>query len=284
MQKTEYVSRETLLFLFLFYSLYDRFLFIVMRVISISNQKGGVGKTTTSVNLAASLAILGKKVLIVDLDPQANATSGLGIDPTSVDKHIYHVMIGSECLDSIVMGAGIKGLFIAPSSHHLVGTEIELVDYPLRERVLTRSISGLESSFDYVIIDCPPSLGLLTVNALTASTAVLVPVQCEYYALEGLGRLMSTIFIVKRRFNPRLEVEGILLTMYDTRTRLSHDIAKEVTSHFNSKVFTTVIPRNVRISEAPSYGLPICLYDISSRGAQGYLLLAKEIMERDVNG
>jgi len=260
------------------------FLVIVMRVLSISNQKGGVGKTTTAVNLGASLAILGKKILLIDLDPQANATSGLGINKAEKDRYVYQIMIGARDLESVIEETCVKGMYAVPGSYHLAGVELELVNQPLRERMLARALSLLDTVFDFVIIDCPPSLGLLTINALTAANKVIVPVQCEYYALEGLGRLMRTVSIVKKRFNPRLELEGILLTMYDSRTRLSQDIAKEVKNHFNSKVFSTVIPRNVRLSEAPSYGMPICLYDIGSKGAQGYLMLAKEIMRKEENG
>ncbi len=257
---------------------------IEMRVLSVSNQKGGVGKTTTAVNLGASLAVLGKKVLLIDLDPQANATSGLGINKADTGRYVYQVMIGANDLQSVIEETCVKGMYAVPGSYHLAGVELELVNQPLRERMLARALSLLETSFDFVIIDCPPSLGLLTINALTAANRVIIPVQCEYYALEGLGRLMKTLSVIKKRFNPRLELAGILLTMYDPRTRLSQDIAKEVKGYFNSKVFNTVIPRNVRLSEAPSYGMPICLYDISSKGAQGYLMLAKEIIRKGENG
>ncbi len=248
------------------------------KIISVSNQKGGVGKTTTAVNLGASIALLGKKVLLLDLDAQANASSGLGIDIDKIEKNIYHVMIGSASLDDIIIETQVKGFFVAPSHTDLIAVEVELVDIEKRERIISRAIDSLNNQFDYIIIDCPPSLGLLTLNALTASNSLIIPVQCEYYALEGLKSLLNTFQLVRKRLNPQLEINGFLLTMFDSRTRLSHDIADNVKDHFKTQVFKTVIPRNIRLCEAPSFGLPICLYDISSKGAQRYLMLAKEII------
>ena len=252
------------------------------KIISVSNQKGGVGKTTTAVNLASSLAVLGKRSLLIDLDPQANATTGLGIDPDALEAHIYHVMIGKNDVNSVIINTKLNNFFIVPSHTDLVGIEVELMNEPMRERIISKMIADISSEYDYIIIDCPPSLGLLTLNALTASRSLLIPVQCEYYALEGLKSLLNTFKLVKKRLNPCLGIEGFLLTMYDTRTRLSHDIAENMKSHFNSKVFSTIIPRNIRLCEAPSFGLPICLYDITSKGAQHYLMLAKEILDMEV--
>lgn len=252
------------------------------RIISISNQKGGVGKTTTAINLGASLALLGKQTLIIDLDPQANATTGLGIDPSSLPSHIYHVMLGQRSLDDIIVSSKVGGLFLAPSHTDLVGTDVELMEVAMRERIISNAIKHLSASFDFILVDCPPSLGLLTLNALTASHSLLIPVQCEYYALEGIRSLLNTFQLVKKRLNPSLAIEGFLLTMFDTRTKLSHEVSSNMRNHFDSQVFSTVIPRNTRLCEAPSYGLPICLYDISSKGAQHYLSLAKEILSREV--
>jgi chromosome partitioning protein len=255
---------------------------VCQKIISISNQKGGVGKTTTAINLGSSLALLGKRILIIDLDPQANATTGLGADPSSCTYHMYHVLLRQQDLDATVVPTKLPGLFLAPSHTDLVGVEVELMDIPMRERVVSRAISLMNASFDYILIDCPPSLGLLTLNALTASHSLLIPVQCEYYALEGIKSLLNTFQLVKKRLNPSLVIEGFLLTMFDSRTRLSHEVASNMRSHFNSQVFNTIIPRNTRLCEAPSFGLPICLYDISSKGAQHYLMLAKEILNSEV--
>lgn len=249
------------------------------KIISVSNQKGGVGKTTTAVNLGSSLALLGKRTLLIDLDPQANATTGLGINPDELSAHIYHAMIGQADINSLIMETKLNNFFLVPSHTDLVGIEVELMNQPSRERIISQIISQISSDYDFIIIDCPPSLGLLTLNALTASRSLLIPVQCEYYALEGLKSLLNTFKLVKKRLNPLLNIEGFLLTMYDTRTRLSQDIAENMKSHFDSRVFNTIIPRNIRLCEAPSFGLPICLYDISSKGAQHYLMLAKEILE-----
>jgi chromosome partitioning protein len=256
--------------------------FVSPKIISISNQKGGVGKTTTAINLASSFSLLGKRTLLVDLDPQANATTGVGINPDTVASHIYHVMIGESDLSSIILPTKLKGFSVAPSHTDLVGVEVELMSMENRERILARVLEEIGGEFDYVIIDCPPSLGLLTLNALTASHSILIPVQCEYYALEGIKSLLNTFRLVKKRLNPDLLVEGFLLTMYDTRTRLSSDIAENMKAHFGSQVFKTIIPRNIRLCEAPSFGLPICLYDISSKGAQHYLMLAKEVLSMEV--
>lgn len=250
------------------------------KIISISNQKGGVGKTTTAVNLSASLSLLGCRVLLVDFDPQSNTSSGVGIVLDDGDKHIYHSLIGNCSLDEIVRETRIKNLFLAPSNNSLIGSEIELLEMDSRESILSKILEKQIENYEYIIIDCPPSLGLLTLNALTACDSLLVPVQCEYFALEGLKSLLGTFDLVRRRLNPSIIIEGFLLTMFDSRTRLSHDISENVRLHFGDKVFNTIIPRNIKLCEAPSYGLPICLYDISSKGAQHYLMLAREINER----
>jgi len=253
---------------------------VTAKIISISNQKGGVGKTTTAVNLSASLSLLGCRVLLVDFDPQSNTSSGIGVVLGDDEKHIYHSLIGNCSLDEIVRETRIKNLFLAPSGSGLIGSEIELLDLDSRESVLSEILKKQIESYEYIIIDCPPSLGLLTLNALTACDSLLVPVQCEYFALEGLKSLLGTFELVRKRLNPSIDIEGFLLTMFDSRTRLSHDISENVRLHFGDKVFNTVIPRNIKLCEAPSYGLPICLYDISSKGAQHYLMLAREINER----
>jgi len=253
---------------------------LFMKIISISNQKGGVGKTTTAVNLSSSLSLLGKKVLLVDLDPQSNASSGVGAALSENEINIYHALIGNCRMDDIIRETALKNLFLAPSHPNLIGSEIELMGEDSREFILSKCLSNIQKSFDFVIIDCPPSLGLLTLNALSACNSLLIPVQCEYFALEGLKSLLGTFDLVKLRLNPDISVEGFLLTMFDPRTRLSHDISENVRSHFGKKVFNSVIPRNIRLCEAQSHGLPICMYDISSRGAQHYLMLAKEIIAR----
>jgi chromosome partitioning protein len=252
------------------------------KIISISNQKGGVGKTTTSINLGSSLSVLGKRTLLIDLDPQANATTGLGLNPDALASHVYHVLIGQKDADSVIQQTCLGDFFLMPSHPDLVGVEVELMNEPLRERILSRALSRLPREFDFIVIDCPPSLGLLTLNALTAAHSLLIPVQCEYYALEGLKSLLNTFRLVKKRLNPSLTIEGFLLTMYDSRTRLSHDIAENVKDHFDSQVFRTIIPRNIRLCEAPSFGVPICQYDVTSKGAQHYLMLAKEILDMEV--
>ena len=249
------------------------------KIISIANQKGGVGKTTTAINLASLLATSEKKTLLVDIDPQSNSTSGISIRNNSLS--IYEVLIGNENAADAVIKDYMPFLDVLPSNINLVGAEIEMVDIPGRERMLKNSLSGIANNYEFVIIDCPPSLGLLTLNALTASTSVLIPVQCEYFALEGLGQLLNTINIVKQHFNPNLAIEGVLLTMFDTRLRLSHQVAEEVRKYFGDKVYETVIHRNVRISEAPSYGKPIILYDAISTGAKNYIALASELLARN---
>ncbi|MBN2361659.1 MAG: ParA family protein [Deltaproteobacteria bacterium] len=248
------------------------------RVISISNQKGGVGKTTTAVNLGASLASKGKRVLVIDLDPQANASSGFGVYRENISEGIYQVIIGQTPIQQVIQQTGVPGLFLAPATSDLTGAEIELVNTMARELRLRSAIEPVRDQFDFVFIDCPPSLGLLTVNSLTAADAVLIPLQCEYYALEGLGQLIHTIELVKSSLNPGLEVLGIVLTMFDGRNSLAHQVEDEVREHFCHKVFKTVIPRNVRLSEAPSHGLPALLYDVASRGCQGYLAMAEELL------
>lgn len=251
------------------------------KVISIANQKGGVGKTTSAINLAASLAALEHPTLVIDIDPQANSTSGLGIDPKTTSNSVYDILVGGIRTSDALLSSDLPFLDIIPSHINLVGAEIEMIDRQDREKILTKAIEELRSRYDFIIIDCPPSLGLLTINALTASDSVIIPVQCEYFALEGLGQLLNTIKIVRQHLNTFLEIEGVLLTMYDNRTRLSSQVAQEVKKYFNDKVFNTVISRNVRLAEAPSFGKPILLYDSVSSGSQNYLALAKELIVRN---
>ena len=250
------------------------------KIIAIANQKGGVGKTTTSVNLSALLAKKGKKVVLIDADPQGNATSGLGVDK-DVEKSLYDVLINEEPVAGTLQDTVEKNLKICPSNMNLAGAEVELVSQMSREHRLKEQLEGIKDKFDYIFIDCPPSLGLITLNSFTAADSVLIPVQCEYYALEGLGQLLNTINLVKKHLNKSLEIEGALLTMYDIRTNLSNQVVKEVKKYFDDKVYKTVIPRNVRLSEAPSFGMPITMYDPKSKGARSYEKLAKEFLKME---
>ena len=254
----------------------------MVKVISVANQKGGVGKTTTSINLSSSLAAAEKKILLVDIDPQANSSSGI-----NVNNHfpsIYEVLIGNKNINEVIINSYMPYLDLLPSNINLVGAEVELIDIKSREGILKNSLEPVKENYDFIIIDCPPSLGLLTLNSLTASDSVIIPVQCEYFALEGLGQLLNTINIVKKHFNKNLTIEGVLLTMFDVRLRLSHQVAEEVKKYFGDKVFKTIIHRNVRISEAPSFGKPIILYDAVSSGSKNYMSFASEFLERNSSG
>ena len=251
------------------------------KIISLANQKGGVGKTTTTINLAASLAVLEQKVLVIDADPQANATSGLGFNLKNIQSSIYECIVDEVEADKVIMKTEIDNLDIIPSHIDLVGAEIEMLNLPNREMVLKHVIEHLKEKYDFILIDCSPSLGLITVNALTASDSVIIPVQCEYFALEGLGKLLNTIKIIQNRLNKDLEIEGFLLTMFDGRLNLSNQVYEEVKRHFQEMVFETVIQRNVKLGEAPSYGKPVILYDASSKGAINHMNLAREILQRN---
>ncbi|MGF7186447.1 chromosome partitioning protein [Desulfitispora alkaliphila] len=251
------------------------------KVMAIANQKGGVAKTTTAVNLSACLAFHEKKVLLIDIDPQGNASSGLGIDTTVLDTCIYDVLINNMNLEDVKLDTTIDCLHIVPATIQLAGAEIELVPAISRETKLKKAIEVIRDKYDYIILDCPPSLGLLTINALTAADSVLIPIQCEYYALEGLGQLMNTVNLVRKNLNAELKIEGAVLTMFDARTNLSIQVVDEVKNYFKEKVFATIIPRNIRLSEAPSHGQPIITYDPKSRGSEVYLDLSKEVMENE---
>lgn len=251
-----------------------------MKIIAICNQKGGVGKTTSAVNLAAALASLGKKALLIDMDPQGNAGSGLGINKYRVEKSIYHALIGEIPLESVIRKTDIENFHIAPSNRDLIGAELELVSTFARENKLKNAIKDIVAKYDFIFIDCPPSLNLLTVNALTAADSVVIPVQCEYYALEGISELVHTVELIQQSLNPDLQIGGIILTMFDSRNNLAHQVGEEVRNYFKEKVFSNVIPRSVKLSESPSHGMPIQLYDARSKGAETYQKLAHEFIHR----
>lgn len=255
--------------------------YIMSKIIAIANQKGGVGKTTTAINLAASLAVLEYKVLLVDADPQANSTSGVGFDPRNVKTSIYECIIGEAEPKDIILSTETPNLFILPAHIDLVGAEIEMINLPNREMMVKLALNKVKNDFDFIIIDCSPSLGLITVNSLTACDSVLIPIQCEYFALEGLGKLLNTIKIVQSRLNPDLEIEGLLLTMYDQRLRLANQVVEEVKTHFQQMVFDTIITRNTKLGEAPSFGQSIIMHDATSKGATNYLNLAREILQKN---
>ncbi len=250
------------------------------RTIAIANQKGGVGKTTTSINLSASLAAKGKKVLVIDTDPQGNTTSGFGIDKNELDNTIYELILGECSVQDCIIKEVIQNVSIVPSNVNLAAAEIELIGVERKEFILKKEIDWVKDQYDFIIIDCPPSLSMLTVNAMTTANTVLVPIQCEYYALEGLSQLIHTVNLVKTRLNPELDMEGVVFTMYDSRTNLSNQVVDNVKNHLNQNVYNTIIPRNIRLAEAPSYGMPINIYDPKSAGAESYMLLADEVINR----
>jgi len=251
------------------------------RIIAIANQKGGVGKTTTAINLAACFAVAERKTLLVDIDPQANTTSGMGVDHNKVENSTYEVLLKDSKIEQAIQATQIQYLDLMPSSIRLVGAEVELVNLIAREKVLRQAINTIQAQYDYILIDCPPSLGLLTLNSLSAADTVLIPIQCEYYALEGLSQLLKTIRLVQKNLNPKLEIEGVLLTMFDNRLNLSHQVADDVRQFFGDKVYKTIIHRNVRLSEAPSFGKPVIMYDAVSKGAENYMNLAEEILTHE---
>ena len=251
------------------------------RIIAVANQKGGVGKTTTTINLSACLAEQGQKVLVIDVDPQGNTTSGLGIDKNNTENTVYELMLGEASIDDCIYKSVMDDLDVIPSNVNLAGAEIDLIDIDDREYILKKIVNSLKEKYDFILLDCPPSLSMLTVNAMTAANTVLVPIQCEYYALEGLSQLIRTINLVKQKLNPELEIEGVVFTMYDARTNLSLQVVENVKANLKQTVYKTIIPRNIRLAEAPSHGLPINLYDSKSTGAESYRLLAEEVMGRE---
>lgn len=250
------------------------------RIIAVANQKGGVGKTTTTINLSACLAEQGQKVLVIDIDPQGNTTSGLGIDKNNTENTVYELMLGEASIDDCIYKSVMDDLDVIPSNVNLAGAEIDLIDIDDREYILKKIVNSLKEKYDFILLDCPPSLSMLTVNAMTAANTVLVPIQCEYYALEGLSQLIRTINLVKQKLNPELEIEGVVFTMYDARTNLSLQVVENVKANLKQTVYKTIIPRNIRLAEAPSHGLPINLYDSKSAGAESYRLLAEEVIHR----
>ncbi len=254
-----------------------------VRIIAVANQKGGVGKTTTAINLSACLAEAGKKVLIIDADPQGNSTSGLGFEKNEIENTVYEILLDEIKIQDALLNTCVENLQILPSNINLSGAEIELIGREKREYILSNAINNIKDNYDFIIIDCPPSLNLITINALTSADTVLVPIQCEYFALEGLEQLLHTIGLVKERLNPSLEMEGVVFTMYDARTNLSMEVVEEVKKDLGENIYKTIIPRNVRLGEAPSHGLPIILYDSRSKGAESYRLLAEEVIEKEWN-